>query len=152
MRDLRSIRLEDPGDRPDDAAKRLVARALLVRQAAAAEHSARHRDLPLQLATKTRLADPGRAEDGCKMRSLLVDGAQPQRPEQVEFVAAPDHRRVPQPPLTGRRPRRSRHPDAQRFRLPLRLDRPHELVLDCVAARQIRRLADRDPPHGRRGL
>ena len=149
--DLLGVGVEDAERLPDELGRRVVAGALLVRHAAAAQDEpSRRLDLGPDLADEPRLADPRRADHGDELRPALVDRLAPDRADDVQLARAPDERPEPRRPLRGLDERADGEPGLDRLRLPLRVDRRQRLVLDGVAGRPLR-LPAHDEPARRRG-
>ena len=85
--DLLEVGVEDAERLPDELGGRVVAGALLVRNAAAAQdETSRRLDLGPDLADEPRLADARGADDGDELRSALVDRLTPDRADDVQLA------------------------------------------------------------------
>ena len=111
-------------------------------------------DKPLQLVDEATLSDAGDADEGQELRRSLMARALERVPNDAELALAADEvgaclvRHVDAEAGV----RREGRPDADRLRLPLRLDGLGRLVVDGDPRRAKGRLVDDDPVHRRRAL
>ena len=148
--DVDAVVLVDVGDLSDDLACGAVRRAFFVRQAPAPQRDAAgHLDVPRQLASEARLADPCRAEDRHEVRPRRIDRPAPDAGEDLELVVATDERSARHRARTGGVERCEHLPRGDRLTLALGLDRLQLLELERVTDQLVRLSPDQHAAGGR---
>ena len=133
----------------DHGRKHLVARLLLVRQAASADDpAAARRDEVRHLSAEARLPDSGRAEDRDQLGTTLTDAPVPQRPNELELAIATNERVRGDRALGGLDGGCDREPGLERLGLSLRLDGLEHLVPKRMPGGAVRLLPDDQPTGG----
>ena len=106
-----------------------------------------------QLGDEAALADAGDAHERHLLRRPFLPGSFEPSHELIELSPAADERRACRHRFAAHpRARSDGLPDAYRLGLPFRVDGLGFAVVDHVPGRAVRRLADEDSVHGRRGL